>query len=344
MFSAPGPVSDVSAPQPGDNPRRILERLRAARLARGGNAPGAYESAFEKGTAGELRFGTALNAAATARGGCWVLHGLVAPEKRGDIDHVVIGPAGITTIDTKAWTGKVWIGRLGLGRGRRAFPHEIAGMSRQINRVHEVLARSGRDDVSVTGVLCMVNENPGIPAAGFADIRGVRIGRPNAVIHHALRDGPLDTATIEQIHRLISASFAVHGGSQAPTDRRPPRRHFPVRTARKIALALLSAMLVLTGMAALVSGLDGSVDRIAKPWHAFSREDLRAHLHEYRAIARSRAHGHVRGPKVRVSAYNFELTYRRGKHCRVVVDVPRAAPIVGGGKATASARGCARRR
>jgi hypothetical protein len=283
-----------------------------------------------------------------------VLHGLVAPDKRGDIDHVVIGPAGITTIDTKAWAGKVWIGRVGLGRGRRASPHEIKGLSRQINRVHEVLARDGRDDVRVTGVICMVNENRGIPAAGFADIDGMKIGRPNAVIHHALRDGPLDTATIEIVQRLIAVSFTVHGGSQAPTERVPPvrrrtatrrrRRQPPMRTARKAALVLLGAMLVLTGIAALVSGLDGSVDRVAKPWRTFSREDLRSHLSEYRAIARNSAHGHVRGPKLRVTAYRFELTYRRGKHCRVVVDVPRTAPIVGGGKATATAHGCARRR
>jgi hypothetical protein len=72
-------VSDAPAPQPGDHLRRILQRLRAKR---GDAPPSPYELAFEKGAAGELEFGTALNAAAATRGGCWVLHGLVVEGKR----------------------------------------------------------------------------------------------------------------------------------------------------------------------------------------------------------------------------------------------------------------------
>jgi len=211
-------VSDAPAPQPGDYLRRILQRLRAKR---GDAPPSAYELAFEKGAAGELEFGTALNTAAATRGGCWVLHGLVLDGKRADIDHLVIGPAGVTAIDSKTWTGRVWAGRVGLGRGRRAYPAEIEGMSRQINRVHSRLAQAGRDDVPVAGVLCLVNRNQGIPAAGLTEIRGVKVGHPNAVTHHALRDGPVDTTTIEIVARVVRNAFVVNGGYQAPTYRAP---------------------------------------------------------------------------------------------------------------------------
>ena len=343
-------MSDVPAPQPGDNLRRIFERLRAARLARGGDAPGAYESAFEKGAAGELRFGTTLNEAAAFRGGCWVLHGLVAADKRGDIDHLVIGPAGVTAIDTKAWTGKVWIGRLGLGRGRSASPSEIEGMSRQINRVHEELAKNERDDVPITGVLCMVNENPGTPAVGFADIRGVRVGRPNAAIHHALRDGPLDAATIEIVHRLVASRFSVHGGSQAPTPRAARTTTRATRSAktrsglRNVARTLLAAAVALTALAAAVALITTGVESSEKHFRTFSRDDLNAERADLRKTAVSRAHGKVRGPSIRESGSYFTLTYRRGRHCRIVINVLRAVPLLNGGSRTVTASGCGRRR
>lgn len=347
-------MPDVPPPKPGDALGRLLDRLRANRLGRGGNVPSSLEEALAKGVEGERRLGGAVNQAADSRGGCWVLHGLVLPGRRADIDHVVIGPAGVTAIDAKAWVGKVWLGRVGLGRGRKAFPREIDGMSRQINRVHSELAKAGRDDVPVTGVVCFVNDNEGIPRYGLAEIRGVKVGRVKATINHALRDGPLDSTTIEIVHRILAGAFTVHGGSQAPTARSTQMAIRPgvsrirstkvLRGTHKVALALLTAMIALAAVAALVGALDASVDRAGKAFGAYSRDDLRADRAELRKVAVKRAHGRVRGPSVRAEIGSFVLTYRRGRHCRVVVKVSRAAPAWGGGRHTDTSSGCTRRR
>jgi len=342
-------VSDVPAPKPGDYLRRNLERLRSRRRDA---PPSAYELALEKGAAGELEFGMTLNQAAAVRGGCWVLHGLVLAGKRADIDHLVIGPAAVTAIDSKAWSGRVWAGRIGLGRGGRAYPTEIDGMSRQINRVHTRLAQHGRDNVRVEGVLCLVNQNAGIPSNGLAEIRGIGVGHPRAVIDHALRSGPCDTATIEIVARLLSDAFVVNGGAQAPTERteapirqmassRRRNRRIP-RVARPLARAALVAMLALAALAALVTGFDTSADRLAKPYRAFSHRDLVAREASYRQIARTRARGHVQLLRIRTAA-DVVLVYRGARRCRVAIHVSRAAPVLGGGKPTlVRSSGCKR--
>jgi hypothetical protein len=311
-------VSDVPAPQPGDHLRRILQRLRAKR---GSAEPSAYELAIEKGAHGELEFGNALNEAAKIRGGCCVLHSLVLKGKRADIDHVVIGPAGVTAIDSKTWSRRVWAGRVGLGRGRRAYPKEIDGVSRQINRVHSRLAKAGYDNVPVEGLICLVNRNDGIPAAGLTEIRGIKVGHPDAVMHHALRDGRFDTPTVDIVARILEEEFAVNGGTQQPTERprpRPARRRTRTRFPTRFALIVVGIALVVGGLAALINGLGSSAEKL-------SRADLLAGGSSYRRIAIKRAHGRVRGPKIRASPTEFLLVYRHGKRCRIVVEVSRAA-------------------
>jgi hypothetical protein len=281
-----------------------------------------------------------------------VLHSLVVPGARTDIDHLVIGPAGVTVIDAKAWDGKVWVGRIGLGRGRSAHPKAIDGMSRQINRVHALLAKAGRDDVPVEGVICMVNDNDGIPAYGFGEIRGIKVGRPETVENHALRSGRCDVLTVEAVHRILAAGFEVHGGSASPTTRpvtavtrfpphRKVHRRMPRRIFRLVRAALLATIMVGVLVAAAVAVLS-SVRATEKHYRSFSRADLRAQSAELRRIATQRAHGRVRGPKLRVETGSFVLAYRRGQHCRVVITVSRAAPVLGGGKHTVRSTGCAR--
>jgi hypothetical protein len=275
-----------------------------------------------------------------------VSHSLVRPGQKRDIDHLVVGPAGVTVIDAKTWTGRVWIGRVGLGRGRRAFPREIDGVSRQINRVHSVLAKAGRDDVPVTGVLCMVNDNPGIPATGLPDVRGVKIGRPRAVIHHALRDGPLDAATVDSLHWLLADAFTMHGGAEAPTPR-AARRTIKLPAARRprtrrSARRLVAAVMALAVIGAVAAALPHSVHKLTSPYRAFSRAELDAKRAEMKSVAVRSAHGPLRDRRVSSTPTQFVVTYHRGKHCHVRQSVSRAAPVFGGGKYSTVVTGCRR--
>ena len=65
--------------------------------------------AFAAGARGERAVGRRLNRWGARRG--WhVLHAVPVGQRGTDIDHVVIGPFGVVTVNTKATTTSVWVG------------------------------------------------------------------------------------------------------------------------------------------------------------------------------------------------------------------------------------------
>jgi hypothetical protein len=92
---------------------------------------------------------------------------------------------------------------------------------------------------------------------------------------------------------------------------------------------------------AILDTLDTKAHDLGRPFRPLSREDFLAHETTYRHLALRRAHGRVHRTNIRARPAEFVLTYRHGKRCRVVIHVPRGAPIFGGGKPTlVRARGC----
>ncbi|MGW3036439.1 nuclease-related domain-containing protein [Streptomyces sp. NPDC001178] len=63
-----------------------------------------HKSSWAKGAAGEQK--TARLLKRLERRGHIVLHDRAVPGSRANLDHLVIGPAGVTYIDTKAWRSK----------------------------------------------------------------------------------------------------------------------------------------------------------------------------------------------------------------------------------------------
>ena len=182
-------------PEPGANARAKHRRLRSARLRRDpASEPTAYEEAWRKGAEGERRLGQALNAAATADTRLTVLHDLTIDGRRANIDHVVIGPAGVTIVDAKAWSGRVSVGKGTLWQGRQPRGREVDGMREQVHRICSALALAGRDDVPVRGALCFVNENAGIADGPMQRLDRVALGGVRAVIGFVAADGPLSRA------------------------------------------------------------------------------------------------------------------------------------------------------
>ena len=71
---------------------------------------------FAAGARGERIIGRQLNRWAT-RYGWHVLHAVLVGQRGADIDHVVIGPFGVVTVNTKATGTAVWVGEYGLTIG-----------------------------------------------------------------------------------------------------------------------------------------------------------------------------------------------------------------------------------
>ncbi|MEA3077238.1 MAG: hypothetical protein QOF60_2146 [Actinomycetota bacterium] len=58
-----------------------------------------------------------------------VLHDLVPPGRRWNIDHVVVGRCGVVVVETKRWRGSVRVGRRGIwldGRRRDDVGSQVA--------------------------------------------------------------------------------------------------------------------------------------------------------------------------------------------------------------------------
>lgn len=326
-------MSDPVQPAPGASARATQARLASARLKREpeSEAP-ERERAWGKGAVGEEKLGRRLNEDARLVGGVGVLHDLALPGKRANIDHIVVGPAGVTVVDAKAWTGKLWIGRRAIGRGRRARRKPIEGMQSQIHRAWTALAASGRDDVHVEGAVCFVNENPGIPSQACGRIDGIAIGTPGAVARHAMRGGRHDVTDVTAIVRILAAAFVVSGGMLLPAEPSrvpaplPSRRQWRAgrrRVSRRLATAAARAALALAASLVALSLAASLLGSAAHTATTLSEREVLAHRATYRALAEMRAHGAVRGPRVIRDRTRMRFVYRRGRRCRVAITVDR---------------------
>jgi nuclease-like protein len=130
-----------------------------------------------------------------------VLHDRRVPgHGQANIDHLVVGPGGVTVIDTKTHKGEIRVDRVGAlfsdrrsilligGRDRTSL---IDGLERQIQIVRSALARGGAQDVEVGGALCFPNPD-GLPLFKKLTIRDIAIDGTKPVAKLARRAGPLD--------------------------------------------------------------------------------------------------------------------------------------------------------
>ena len=115
-----GPVwTDLALHRPGEAVRALADAELAAMKER--SRVGTWlaraldvktdERAWRVGADGEETIGAKLREQLT-KGGWYVLHSIPVGKRGSDIDHVVIGPAGVFTINTKKHPGKkVWVSK-----------------------------------------------------------------------------------------------------------------------------------------------------------------------------------------------------------------------------------------
>lgn len=190
--------------------REARERALRARWPRIGGvlvalrqAP-AHERAWLRGAEGEERAASRL-AQLLAGSGVVLLHDRRLPGSRANIDHLAVGPGGITVIDTKRLAGKVEVRGRGeraeLRVGRRDRSKLLEGAARQLAVVSAMA-----DGVDVRAALCFV-ETSGLPLLRQLRARGIVIDGPRGVARLAKRPGPLDGASIAELAAALDRGF-----------------------------------------------------------------------------------------------------------------------------------------
>ncbi len=111
---------------------------------------------WERGAEGERRTATTLGALPADD---WTLfHDVHWPGRpKANIDHVVVGPAGVFVVDSKNWSGRISVDDGALrqnGRGRAAT---VASASGAALAIRQLLSTS--PNVPVIGVLCFVDND-----------------------------------------------------------------------------------------------------------------------------------------------------------------------------------------
>jgi Nuclease-related domain len=109
---------------------------------------------FADGARGERTVGRQLSKWA-ARYGWHVLHAVPVGQRGADIDHVVIGPFGVITVNTKTTVTAVWVGKYGLTVGGK--PVDYLRKSRtEASRAGRLLDRATGLSVPVQPVIVFV--------------------------------------------------------------------------------------------------------------------------------------------------------------------------------------------
>jgi hypothetical protein len=167
--------------------------------------------AWARGSEGERELADAL----AEVDGIGVLHDRRVPGTRGNIDHVVIAPAGLFVVDAKRYEGTIRIRDVGglfkrnerLYVGRRDCSHLAESMSWQVDAVARGLAAAKSEPFpTITPVLCFVRgEWPLLfPPEAY---RGVRLEGTRSIKKLITGERVLDDAAIDRLTRLLAVAL-----------------------------------------------------------------------------------------------------------------------------------------
>jgi Nuclease-related domain len=165
--------------------------------------------AWARGAVGEEKLAGRLDL--MIEGGARVLHDRRIPGTRANIDHLVIGPAGVFVIDAKRYTGRPQRKVEGgifrprtetLLVGRRDCTKLLAGVHKQLGLVRAALQRDG----DVYGMLCFVDADWPVFGGDFS-IGGLDVLWPKKVAERVFATEWLTEADIAAIHGRLATAF-----------------------------------------------------------------------------------------------------------------------------------------
>ncbi|GAB3435605.1 hypothetical protein GCM10027517_04930 [Phycicoccus ginsengisoli] len=144
--------------------------------------------------------------------GAAAVHGVVAlrhrrvPGQRAVVEHLAVGPSGVFVIDVRnARKASVEARPRGatsdLVVDGQDTTTAVTATGRRVGAVRSVLASAGLEDVTVTGVLCVVD---GLLPLGVSDleVRGIHVIAPTTLTALVSRSGNLD-----EEHRLTLQEY-----------------------------------------------------------------------------------------------------------------------------------------
>jgi hypothetical protein len=207
---------------PGGSARAKSDRLRAQRKshvrARWGDRVGGWVLRFSDeqlsirawgiGAAGEEALGRALGDVP----GLWVLNDRAVADTRGNIDHILVAPAGVFVVDAKNLSGSVDVRNVGgwlrtdvrLFVGRRDRSEMAEGLGWQVAAVRAALGHIELPTVPpIVPVLCFIN--PQWPMFRRPkEFAGVRLESPKSLIGLLNEPVALAEDEIERIARHLA--------------------------------------------------------------------------------------------------------------------------------------------
>ena len=201
----------------------IVELLRAqqlvpprSRIARiFGLSPLSPETqALYRGVVGEIEVGEALDRLGPEWG---VLHALPVDVDSADIDHLVIGPAGVFIVMTKNHTGlNVWASQRTFMVAGIRYPH-IRNMESEMGRAERILSSASGRSVEVAGILAVVASKSLVVRERHRD---VAVLAANTVVpwlyRHARGLEPEEVSIITAAARRASTWFQTEEQSNQP--------------------------------------------------------------------------------------------------------------------------------
>lgn len=173
------PWRDVGVNRPGELVRAQAEELRRAAPFRTLLARLAHvhtdERAFRLGAKGEEIVGHRLD----RMGPAWqVLHSVRVGNKGADIDHVVIGPGGVFTINTKYHPGgRAWVGQSAIMINGQSVPY-LRNSRFEAARAADLLSAASGFPVEVRPAIVIITTR----FDGKEQPQDVFVGRPRSVV------------------------------------------------------------------------------------------------------------------------------------------------------------------
>jgi hypothetical protein len=170
--------------------------------------------AWRQGAEGEAATARAL-AIRLHRSDVVVLHDRrIRGRGRANIDHIAIGPTGVTVIDSKSSRGRVQLATAGIinrreqllvnGRDRTS---QLDSLQRQIERVAYVLDRNDAGDVPVLGALCFPFMRREWLHYSRARDGLITVDDPAHVAKQLKHSGPIGVEEIDDLAEMLAAAL-----------------------------------------------------------------------------------------------------------------------------------------